>query len=282
MFIVTLMNYEDPQWVLMCKAWLYCLRRVHPDARVLVLHHDKFEAIRPFVERFEGVECHKTDLAGIPAAEEWTAESPDSKCWWMDLTISVWRVYERLALPRFIFLEPDAFVLGDLTLLWNAGAQKPFVGIAERTEWDGMAPYLNLGVYAYDPAGCFLTYDKLFRYWQNNGRRVPPIGDQGLVNGYFKSIAYSPFHPEIGIEYNCLAAGTRFLRVDDTEIEVRSGPKPVFGQTGAEFPAYIGWDKDVRVRVLHAFGPAWKLWMIREAKPMWEYLAEKVAEIERG
>lgn len=282
MLIVTLMNYEDPTRILMCKAWLYCLRRIHPDAEVLILHYDKFDAIKEFTNRFENVRYQKTDLADIPSPVEWTARSPESKCSWMDLTISVWRLYERMSLARFIFIEPDAFVIRDLSGLWKAGSEMPFVGVAERERWGDISPYLNLGVYAYNPSGNFLTYEKLFRYWEENERRVPPIGDQGLINGYFKSIGYSPFHPDIGIEYNCLAAGAKIIRFDDVEIDVKSGPRPPIGQTGGEFREYIGWDKNVDVHILHAFGPAWKFWMIPATKPLWEYLKGKVEEIEKG
>lgn len=282
MNIVTLMNYEDERRVLMCKMWLYLVRRFHPEANVTVLHHDRFEGIRSFAER-TGARALRTDLTDIPSAAAWTKASPGTECPWMDLTISVWRMYGRAGLTRFLFVEADAFVLGDLSSFWKLSEEKPFIGIAERARWGEIAPYMNMGVYAYNSTDGFLTYEKLFRYWRRCGYRVPyPVGDQGLVNGYFKEIGYSPFHPNVGIEYNCLAANCRVKSANDDGIEVRSGPVPVNGEAGAEFPGYIGWGLDLRVKILHAFGPSWKLWKVPTATALWEYLSEKVAEIERS
>lgn len=281
MTIVTLMDYRDGVHVLMCKMWLYLARRFHPEARIVVLHHDKFDAIDRFARRM-GAEPVKTDLTAIPPAGVWSANNPEADCPWTDLTISVWRMYERLKLGRFIFLEPDAFPLGNLDKLWQLGAEKPFIGIAERAEWAGIAPYMNMGVYVYDGSD-FLTYDKLYDYWRRCDYTIPyPLGDQGLINGYFKDISYSPFHPEIGIEWNCLAANCKVIRAYDAEIEVRSPKRPAFAQPGWEFEQnYIGWDKDVRVKILHSFGPTWKHWMLKDEARLWDYLCTKVAELER-
>lgn len=281
MHLVTLMDYTDPLPVLMCKVWIYLARRAYPDGEITILHGDRFEKLKPFARRHR-IRCEHISTEGIPTAEEWSKLSePEAHFPPMRLTISVWAAFERLGFTKFLFVEPDAFILERPALLEKAAETKPFIGVAERARWNFVAPYMNNGVYTYNSTDGFLTYAKLLKFWEDSGRKIPvPVGDQGLINAYLHSIGYSPFHSQVGIEFNCLGANCMVIRADDGGLLVYSGSRPSFGECGFEFTNWIGWDQALPVKILHFFGPTWKPWQVPSARRLLDYLGRKVAEIE--
>lgn len=283
MKLLTVMNYADPMGIRMCKAWIYFARRFNPEAEITILHGPDFGGIRPFIKHFNGIRCIPlpTD-AVVPHTRMNKRKNGMGIVPSQDLTLAGWVAVERQGLHHFIFAEADAWILSDLSEWWQTSRSKPYIAVEESNFKGG--PFYNSGVYSYcSPAG-FITYDKLMEQYRIDGDVIAiSIGDQGLLNQYFRRIGYDASHPKIDYEYNSTVVGCEVRRADDEQIEVWSGNRPDKIEGQSVVANWIGWDRPRRVRVLHSvFIPHTrpKFWAAPEAKPLTDYVDRKLAEIE--
>ncbi len=254
MKIVTLMNYDDPAGVRMCKGWLYLARRFNPYAPIIVLHADKYSEIETFAkERIGNVLFERLDTDKVMPREKmrgWTF-------YCQDLTFARWVTLERLALTYYIFVEADAWMLSDLTDWWKVSQEKPFIAVRE--EGRPGDPYFNIGCFShFGPP--FFTYAKLMEEYRLAGDQIPiSIGDQALMNLWAWRNKYDAFHPLIDKMWNCPTYdrmyGIKLGRCDDDAIEA--------------------WDHGKRIRIMHTWGPR-KWWETPELAPICKYVEEKI------
>lgn len=263
MHIVTVMDYDDPNGVAMCKAWFYFMFRYNPDAEVTVFYGDRAGKIVDFAKRLSGVQLVQLDLDGIYPYYEMRGRTTPSQ----DLMLAFWKHVEICDIGDFIMVEADAWTLGSLDMLWNVRKDKPYIAVYEKEL--GGKPAINTGVYSYSSDG-FLSYTKLVHQYMRDGEIKYALGDQWLTNAYFRRIGYDASHWAIGYEHNCWALNARVVRADDDGVEVRSGEKPNI----PEDPQWYGWGKNVQARIIHAY---WrKYWELPEMKSLWDYALEKV------
>jgi hypothetical protein len=251
--IVTLMDYDDPEGVFMCKGWLHLARRFNPDARIVILHHEKDAQIRSFAADMEGVEFERLDLSAVMPAKRMNGHT----FYCQDLTFARWVALERMAIQKYIFVEADAWILSDLSEWWEAADDKPFIAVAEDDRIDG---YFNIGAFSHNSPTPFVTYKLLMDEYALAGDQIPiPIGDQGLLNIWAWRTRYNASHPSIGKTWNCPTYDRmdrfRMGRCDDNEIEV--------------------WCDGERVRILHTWGP--RKWRdTPELAPITRYVETKI------
>lgn len=255
MNIVTLMNYDDPEGVKMCKGWLWLARRFNPYARIIVLCHDKIREIQEFANhRIGNVWFERLDLTAIVPKEKMKGFT----FYCQDLTMARWVALERMGLSKYLFVEADAWILSDLSEWWKIADEKPFIAVREDDrEGD---PYFNIGVFSHNQHTPFFTYAKLMEEYELNGNKIPiSVGDQALMNLWAWRNKYDAFHPAVSKEYNCPTydrMGKITLgRCDDYEIEVLNEGK--------------------RVKILHTWGPR-KWWDTPELAPICKYVEGKI------
>ncbi len=273
MQLVTVMNYEDPQGIQMCKAWFYLAKRFNPGATVTVFYRDPIDAIKDFGFRFPGVQFVKMDMQGILSYRHMRGNVIPSQ----DLTLGAWKYIEENGPKKFICAEADAWILAPLDDWWRIADDKPYIATYEQRL--GGKPALNVGTYSFNSADNFLSYTKLMdQYHQDNGYIRNVMGDQWLINAYLRRINYDPSHPRIDFEYNCFALNAVVEQADDQDIRVVSGSIPQ--DPNYKGPKWFWWDKKRRAKILHAYWRKW--WDLPEMKALWDYVAGKVAAIEKG
>lgn len=283
MEIVTVMNYDSPQGVAMCKIWFYLMKRYNPKAHITVFYRDKISEVAEFGSRFLDVEFIQLDLSGdFLTYDRMGGVTVPSQ----DLTLGAWRWIEKNHLDKFICVEADAWCFTPLDEFWQLADEKPYIGIQECLR---EGPMVNAGVYSYNSAEGFLSYSRLMEQYRIDGLIRRGLGDQWLVNGYFHRIGYDFSHPKIGFEYNSLAIGCDVKTVNDDEIIVHSAGKmprhkTYVDGTTAKLPMGIGcwswWGHRKRVKILHSWYK--KFWELPECQGLWEYGLKKVAEIEHA
>lgn len=258
MNLVTLMNYDDPKGVLMCKGWLWLARHFNPGAKIVVLHHDKFSEIEDFANRSIGnVAFEKLDLTKIVPKDQMNGFT----FYCQDLTFARWVALENLGISRYLFVEADAWILTDMSEWWDISHEKPFIAVME--EGREGPPYFNIGCFSHDSPKPFFTYQTLMHEYALNGNMIPiSIGDQALMNLWAWRHKYDAQHPKIGKEWNCPTydrmAGIKLGRCDDEEIEV--------------------WDAGKRVKIVHTWGPR-KWWDTPELAPITSFVESKLSSL---
>jgi hypothetical protein len=256
MNLVTLMDYEDPKGILMCKGWLWLARRHNPNAKIIILHHDKIAEIRSFAEnRIRNVTFERLDLDKVVPREKMNGHT----FYCQDLTFSRWLALERLGLDRYLFVEADAWPIYDLSEWWNVTHEKPFIAVME-DDREG-PPYFNIGCFSHHHPTPFFTYKLLMEEYALNGNTIPiSIGDQALMNLWAWRNNYDAFHPQIDKMWNCPTydrmAEIKLGQCNDKEIEVFHAEK--------------------RVKILHTWGPR-KWWDTPELAPITRFVEEKVS-----
>ena len=259
MKLITLMDYEDPAKVLMCKGWLFLARRFNPHTAITVLHGRKdITGIERFAkDRIGNVSFAKLDLDAILPKEKMNGHVFPSQ----DLTFARWVTLERLGYDKYIFVEADAMVLADLEPWRRVMYEKPFIAVKE-DDREG-PPYFNIGVFSHNAPRPFFTYEKLMREYRLQGDSIPiSTGDQALANLVAWRDGYDAFHPKIDVTWNCPTYGrwyptglVRVGRADDLAVEAFYDGRPV--------------------NILHTWGPL-KWWDTRELRPITEYLEGKI------
>lgn len=255
MNIVTLMNYKDPKGVAMAKGWLYLARRFNPHAKIVVLHGDDYEEIKGFAEsRIGNVSFKRLDVGAVMPKDQMKGFT----FYCQDLTFARWLALEELGLPRYIFVEADAWILSGLEEWWNVTPEKPFIAVMENDR-EG-PPYFNIGCFSHHHPTPFWTYAKLMEEYRLSGDQIPiSIGDQGLMNSWAWRTGYDAFHPKIDKMWNCPTydrmGGIVLGRCDDLAIQA--------------------WDQGNRIKIMHTWGPR-KWWETPELMPVWSYVQEQV------
>lgn len=276
MEIVTVMNYDSPQGITMCKIWFYLMNRFNPDANIKVFYKDKICGIHEFGSRFPNVEFIELDYDGnFLTHDKMIGRTIPSQ----DLTLATWRWVEENNFNKFICVEADAWTLAPLDELWSLLDEKPYIGITERQAYD--KPSINTGVYGYNNAEGFVSYTRLMEEYYRSGGILGVLGDQWLTNSLFRHINYDFTHPKIGFEYNCFAIGSYTERVDDQEIVVHFGEKykPKRGVAPRFMRSWAGYLSTTnRAKILH--GVYYKFWNLPECQKLWDYCVSKVNEIE--
>lgn len=258
MNLVTLMNYDDPKGVLMCKGWLWLARHFNPGARIVILHHDKIAEIESFARNKIGdVSFERLDLSSVLPKDQMHGHT----FYCQDLTFSRWVALEKLGLSRYLFVEADAWILSSLSEWWAVSHEKPFIAVME-DDREGPS-YFNIGAFSHDSATPFFTYKILMEEYVRNGCNIPiSTGDQALMNLWAWRNKYDASHPKIGKEWNCPTydrmSGIKLGRCDDSEIEV--------------------WDAGKRIKIVHTWGPR-KWWDTPELAPITRFVASKVGSV---
>lgn len=256
MNLVTLMNYDDPKGVAMCKGWLWLARHYNPYAKIIVLHHDKIAAIREFaVTRIGNAQFERLDLSAITPRELMKGHT----FYCQDLTFARWVALQWLGLSKYLFVEADAWILSDLSEWWDVSNEKPFIAVMEEGRPPG-PPYFNIGCFSHNSPTPFFTYAKLMWEYALNGNTIPiSTGDQALMNLWAWRNAYDASHPKIDKMWNCPTydrmAGIKLGRCDDTAIEA--------------------WDSGKRIKIMHTWGPR-KWWETPELAPICSFVEGKI------
>lgn len=270
MHVVTIMNYDDPLGVTMCRTWFYLIERFNPGIRITVFHAGKIEKIEPFGRQFPNIEFVPLDLTGVPTQQVTGGFGVPSQ----ELILAMWRHFDRNpGFGKHLYVEADAWVLTSLLPLWALIDQKPYISFQELLDKDGL-PLINTGVHSYCSSDGFVTYDVLIDQLRRDGGVIKiPVGEQGLVNAYFRRIGYDCRHAQAGFEWNCWAARSITEKADDQEIVVWSGD---YGEP-ERWPnvhPWSWWGQKRRVKILHAFMA--KFWQLSECLPLWNYCDSKV------
>lgn len=256
MVIVTLMNYDDPKGVAMCKGWLWLARHFHPMARIVVLHHDKYREIQTFAKnRIGNIQFAKLDLEAVLPKEKMNGHT----FYCQDLTFARWVLLEKLGIKRYLFVEADAWIVGELWDWWFTSLEKPFIAVLENEH--PTPPYFNIGCFSHNSPKPFFTYSMLMEEYHLNGDQIPiSVGDQALMNLWAWRNKYDASHPKIGKEWNCPTydrmAGIKLGRCDKQAIEV--------------------FDSGKRVKIVHTWGPR-KWWDTPELAPITAFVESVIA-----
>lgn len=111
----------------------------------------------------------------------------------------------------FLYLDLDIKVLSNLNNLVQSIQDKPLAAVSDMSHEGNINTFLNSGVLLVnDPE--ILNWTKIL----SSSKELPTVaknnsvGDQALLDFYFKSINYDYRHPKLGIEWN---ASDRFVSV---------------------------------------------------------------------
>lgn len=263
------MNYDDPNGVDMCRIWFYLINRFNPGIRITVFHAEKADKIMPFGAAFGNAQFVELDLTGIVSHKTSKGFAVPSQ----DLILAMWRHFDRNpGFERHLYIEADAFVLSPLGDLWKLVDSKPYLSFEELIGKDGL-PLINTGVHTYSSREKFITYDVLVDQFKRDGGEILiPVGEQGLINSYFRRIGYDCRHSEAGFEWNCWPANCITERADDSEISIISGDYDD-ARWFKDHP-WSGYGKRRKVKILHSF--LVKFWDLPECKRLWDYCLNKV------
>lgn len=275
MKILTLMDYDTLEGIIMCRGWFYLMKRFNPQAEITVLHAGKTEGFRQYAERlFPTVRFLEMDLTGIITNDDVTGfDFP-----YIHLTMARWRTVEtHQELSKHLFIEADAWVIAPLDELWSVVGLKPFVATIEQYWYGG--PLFNIGVYTYNNAGSFLSHSKIMQQLESDERKIHlPVGDQGLINSIIRRTRYDARHPKVGPEYNVPTGFATIERMDDDAIEISFGPRPLDLGPWSWLGGWAGWGERRSAKIVHSFWRKW--WKVPETERLWRYVTEKVAVVE--
>lgn len=281
MRLVTIMNYSDPIGIAMCKGWLYLARRFCKAMPITVLHRDPIPEIIQFATNFNSVEIQQMSTKGILEPELSGRFGRPAQFF----KLGLWRWAELAGLEEFVFIDADAWIVRDISPLFEAAKQKAFVCTTERVIEKGQPgegePLLNTGVFAYSKSRKLgITYGKLLEEFERCGKSIlAPTGDQGLLWSYFRRLGYNWELPEIGQEYNTFANGIRVEKLGDS-IEVYAAEKPPAGiEPWAS--EWLGWGNREPARIVHAISK-YKWWTLHETGPLWDYVGSEIDFLEKG
>jgi hypothetical protein len=286
MQIITVMNYQDPNYIMMCKIWIYLAKKFNPEAIITIFYFEKNRQIFNFARNFSGITFHKLNNKGILRTIDTDGYSHPCQ----ELKFAIWKYVERHHMNRFLYIEPDAFILGSLKTWWNTMTEKPYIAVAEKKDEGGLL--FNTGPHSYCSKKNFITYAKLLGQYAFDGNFIQLVaGEQGLMNSFFRRIHYDWSHEIIGQEYNTLAKRCIIKTVSDQEISVFSGNYPKWIITIKSFlrieltwwEQWVGWNNNKKAIILHAFGgKGFKFWELPECKKLWSYGILKCSEIEQN
>ena len=294
MRIVTVMDYSDTTHITMCKIWLYLAKRFNPKSQIIIFYHKKIPKIKKFATYFSNITFIKLTMSKILKTSKTNGFTHPSQ----ELKLAIWKYVEKYHIDKFLYIEPDAFILSSLDTWWKLASKKPYIAVAER-DFLGHTLF-NAGPHSYFSKKKFVTYDKLLQQYHDDGNCVIlPSGEQGIINAYFKKIKYNCFHKKIGHEYNCIAKKCIVKKVCDDEIIIYSGnlfsswitilpifiKKIIFRIDRLEslywWRSWYWWNHPKKVKILHAFGDGFKFWELPECKILWEYCVSKCITIEK-
>jgi hypothetical protein len=266
MHIITVIDYADPNGLMMSRIWLYLVRRYNPDARITVFTGDHAALIAPAAKK-AGATLFPLERSGILSHRGCSGHKHVSQ----DLILSIWRHIDAIKdFGKYIYIEPDAWILSDLSDWWNLVESKPYIAV-QQGEFGG-DPLFNTGTYSARGDG-FMTYPTLLGQYEADRGISFPVGEQGLINAYFKRIGYDCSHPQVGFEYNCWTVGMKTERADDDEIVIVSGDLPPDASAKVRSCSWKWFGHSRRAKILHSFFA--KFWELPECKRLWDYLAGK-------
>ena len=191
MTFITIMNYTDPDDIIMCKGWFYFVRKFHPTAEIIVYYNDALsdELIR------DDVTYKKLDVTNVPMLAN---KGKINK-------LAIHREWDKY--DQFIYMDADAYPLADLQPMFD-NCRKP-ITYCGHDPGEGAGPtHLNSGVLVQKSK--LFNYDNLIDIWLRSNKRLKYAGtDQALCQMHFEDIGYSPFDYNImGHEYNSCANAT--------------------------------------------------------------------------
>jgi hypothetical protein len=278
--LVTVMNYSDPKEIAMCKGWIYLASRFCPHAQIIILHRDPIPDIASFAE--------KVGATTAAMSTDWVPDPDGCGIYGRPaqrFKIGMWKWLVENKVDRFVFVDADAWIVGDISRLFAAADQKAFVATTERilTQPDEgpTGPLLNTGSFSYVACDRFRITPETFleELKKCGGKIVVPTGDQGLLWSLFNRIGYDWELPEIGPEYNTFANGISIEKLGD-EIVVRAAEKPPV-DVEKWVKMWIGWGNPEQARIVHAIS-GYKWWTLPETEPLWNYVMAEVARVEGG
>lgn len=281
MHLITIMDYNDHNSLVMCKSWIYLAKRYNPKATITIFYRQPISEIRQFSSRYRDISFIKLHFPrDLNQFIHGHTHHPVQ-----ELQFALWKQLEKLRITKFIYVDADAFILSSLNDWWRIINDQPFIAVSETRRPQGELR-LNAGVHSYSDEAGFVTYDKLVEQYHIDGNRIlVEAGTQGLIDAYFRRINYTYTHPAIGHEYNAFAKYCQVKRADNSEIVVYSGQYPLTKKVTRmlllkekEFAEkWLWWDKPVRVKILHSFGgPGFKFWELPECKTLWNYCVTKI------
>lgn len=275
MHIITIMNYEKKNEIIMCKAWIYFAKRFNPGTKITIFHQNPIVEILRYSSLFTNV--HSIQLSKKDAHVRITGEYTDHPI--QELRLAVWKETEKRSMHKFIYVDADAFILDSLEPWWKHIGDKPYIAINQQIT--PQQTFFNAGVHSYNDTSGFVTYEKLLKQYRDDGNKITLFGgEQGLINAYFRRIHYSYDHPLIDFSYNCFAKNCRVQTVSDKNIIIFSGTYPWYkkfvhrlnGTQPQWWENWVGWNQRKKAKILHAFGKkGFKFWELPECKPLWEY-----------
>lgn len=202
MHLVTVMNYDfvDRRPLLMCKVWMDCVQRFHPEAAVTVL------VARPLPS---GLQRYFHDFGNVRVVQG--SYDPQARVLRNPKAMHniFFKLFQLCSLREpFLYLDADIAVLDSLAHLWDRRHDKPWIGIDHQPNIPGHTgdqSFLNSGVQLVG-APEFYDYRQILACAQaHDFQFAVPGTDQGALWAYFRSIDYDYTHPEIGSAWNACA-----------------------------------------------------------------------------
>ena len=215
MNIVTIMNYppENREYAKMCHIWIDTVIKNNGD-NILILYHDhKPDCCDEFKQK-ANITFEKRKMVGDIYA------TPPERSHGRKRMYRFKRIYRHFNLQfklpvlaslktDFIFIDSDAYVLGDLNYLWERRKDKPWIGIDHQPlpyhRETRRKRFLNSGVQIVGDPNFYNLKEVVKSHEKNNLKPMCTGRDQALLFGHFKRTGYDYTHPEIGFEWNSCA-----------------------------------------------------------------------------
>jgi len=219
MNLITIFNYpkSSTNHNLMCNIWLDCAKKNAKDFNVKILTE---KGVNPYLEK--KINDYGFELITLPT-QPLKSSMP---CFYHPSFSNNFKYHHNVGfklyylcsqIEPFIFIDADAFILKDLSLLKELSQDKPFVAINHENVPGHTShfPYkfINSGVQVcHDPS--FLDYHIITHY-----PITIPGSDQSLLFSYFQRTNYDYTHKDINYEWNSYARYVTLTRTSKGEWE---------------------------------------------------------------
>lgn len=294
MKLVTLMDFKyNENTMTVMKAWVYLAKRYNPSAQLIILYANFLDSRS--MDELKALDGQIRFIKMLDPNNYLSAEATKGNTHPFQSTLLArYDIVHKIDLGKHIFLDWDALVLSPLDDAYSLLSDKPCITTTERRQigWElihevGITKndprwefskklFPNVGFMLYDTKSNMLTIEALMNQYKKDGRILFPVAEQGLITQLFYSEGYNWEHEKLDYTYNCTPFLSKVLRIDDIEINIRSGT------LDHEIPTkycwirhWVGWKESRRIKVIHPFGLK-KYWENPYCEELWKYCKAKV------